>query len=54
MKKTYISPSTEVIKLLSPTLLVVSGSGELGAPAASDPMGLDDDFINLFGDFRFF
>jgi len=53
MKKTYISPSIEVMKLISPALLVASGSGELGAPAADDLFGSEDEFFDLFGGFPF-
>jgi hypothetical protein len=45
MKKKYISPTVEVIELVTPPLLVTSGSGELGAPAAGDAFeGAEDPF----------
>lgn len=48
MKKNYISPTIEIVKLAAPALLVVSGSGELGAPAIDDPMlDFEDDPLEM-------
>lgn len=48
MKKNYISPTIEIVKLAAPTLLVASGSGELGAPAIDDPMqDFEDDPLEM-------
>jgi hypothetical protein len=43
MKKEYITPTCEIVKLEIPMLLVTSGSGELGAPATGDCFGEEDE-----------
>ena len=48
MKKKYISPTVEVIELVTAPLLVTSGSGELGAPAAGDTFDSGDEFFDFF------
>jgi len=45
MKKKYINPTFEIVKLAAPTLLVVSGSGELGAPSYDNSTNDYDDVI---------